>query len=114
MINYCLKASQLTEKAKAAEAAYQKAVDTANEVTKETFSTHLPPVLDSLQQLEEERYALAKSVLESYHKEFRTVPDLLIERADELSKALEALGTWFILFYGEREKNNKIKQNKRK
>eukprot|EP00026_Physarum_polycephalum_P009703 Phypoly_transcript_09837.p1 GENE.Phypoly_transcript_09837~~Phypoly_transcript_09837.p1 ORF type:complete len:271 (+),score=96.37 Phypoly_transcript_09837:449-1261(+) len=85
------KVAQLTEKGKAAEAAYQKAVDTANDVAKETFGTHLPPVIDSLQALEEERYNLAKQVLETFQKEFRALPDQLIERADELSKALEAL-----------------------
>jgi len=85
------KATQLTEKAKAAEAAYQKAVDTANEVSKETYTTHLPPVIDALQQLEEERYVQSKTVIEVFHREFRALPDLLIERADELAKALEAL-----------------------
>jgi len=85
------RATQLTEKAKAAEAAYQKAVDNANEVSKETFGTHLPPVIDALQQLEEERYTQSKAVIEAFHKEFRSLPDLLIERADELSKALDAL-----------------------
>lgn len=85
------KATQLTEKGKAAEAAYQKAVDTANDVAKETFGTHLPPIIDSLQQLEEERYTQAKTVIESFHREFRSLPDLFIERADELNKALEAL-----------------------
>jgi len=85
------KAAQLAEKGKAAEAAYQKAVDTANEVTKETFTTHIPPVLDTLQQLEEERFTQSKAILETFQKEFRTLPDLLIERADELAKALDAL-----------------------
>jgi len=85
------RATQLTEKAKAAETAYQKAVDNANEVSKETFGTHLPPVIDALQQLEEERYTQSKQVIEAFHKEFRSLPDLLIERADELSRALEAL-----------------------
>jgi len=85
------RATQLNEKAKAAEAAYQKAVDSANDASKETFGTHLPPVIDALQQLEEERYAQAKTVLEAFYKEFRSLPDSLIERAEELSKALEAL-----------------------
>jgi len=85
------KATQLTEKGKATETAYQKAVDTANDVAKETFGTHLPPVLDALQALEEERYNQSKFVLELFHKEFRALPDQLIERADELAKALEAL-----------------------
>jgi len=85
------KASQLADKAKQAEAAYQKAVDTANDVAKENFSTHIPPVIDALQTLEEERYALAKTVLETFHREFRSLPDQLIERAEELNKALEAL-----------------------
>jgi hypothetical protein len=85
------RATQLNDKAKAAETAYQKAVDTANDVSKETFGTHLPPVIDALQTLEEERYAQAKTVLEAFHKEFRSLPDSLIERAEELSKALEAL-----------------------
>jgi chromosome segregation ATPase len=85
------RATQLNDKAKATEAAYQKAVDTANDVSKETFGTHLPPVIDALQTLEEERYAQAKTVLEAFHKEFRALPDSLIERAEELSKALEAL-----------------------
>jgi len=85
------RATQLTEKAKTAEAAYHKAVDNANEVSKETFGTHLPPVIDALQTLEEERYTQSKAVIEAFHKEFRSLPDLLIERADELSKALEAL-----------------------
>jgi len=85
------KATQLTEKGEQAKAAYQKAVDTANDVAKETYGTHLPPVIDALQQLEEERYAQAKTILETFHREFRNVPDLLVERADELSKALESL-----------------------
>jgi len=85
------KATQLTEKGKAAEAAYQKAVDTANEVAKETFTTHLPPIIDSLQQLEEERYAQAKAVLESFHGGFKALPEQLMERAEELSKVLESL-----------------------
>lgn len=83
--------TQLTDKAKAAEAAYQKAVDTANEVSKETYGTHLPPVIEALQQLEEERYTASKAVIEAFHREFRVLPDQLIQRADELSKALEAL-----------------------
>jgi len=85
------KATQLTERGKAAEAAYQKAVDTANDVTKETFGTHIPPVLDALQQLEEERFNQSKAILETFQKEFRSLPDLLIERAEELAKALDAL-----------------------
>jgi len=85
------KAIQLTEKSKAAEAAYQKAVETVNEVVKENFSTHLPPVLDALQQLEEDRYAMSKAVLESYQKEFRALPDLLIERAEAIATVIAAL-----------------------
>jgi len=85
------KATQTAEKAKTAEAAYQKAVETANDLSKETFSTHIPPLLDSLQQLEEERYAHSKTVIEAFHKEFTTLPEVLNERAAELLKALEAL-----------------------
>lgn len=70
-----------------------------NELSKETFATHLPPVIDALQTLEEERYALAKQVLEAFQKEFRALPDLLIERAEDLSKALEALGTLSLLSF---------------
>ena len=83
----------MNEKGKVAEAAYQKAVDNANDVAKETYGTHLPPILDALQTLEEERYNQAKFVLEIFSKEFRALPDQLIERADELAKALDALGT---------------------
>jgi len=85
------KAIQLTEKAKSAEAAYQKSVDVANESSKETFGTHLPPVIEALQKLEEERYEVAKQVIETFHREFRSLPDQLTERATDLSKALEAL-----------------------
>jgi len=85
------KATQTADKAKAAEAAYQKAVDAANDASKEAFVTHLPTIIDALQQLEEERYAQAKTVIETFHREFRALPDQLIERADEMSKALEAL-----------------------
>jgi hypothetical protein len=85
------KAAQLTDKGKAAEAAYQKAVDTANDVAKETYGTHLPPVIDALQALEEERYTQSKQLLDIFHKGFRDLPNQLIERAEELSKVLEAL-----------------------
>jgi len=87
------KATQLNERGKAAEGAYQKAVEVVNEVAKENFSTHLPPVIDALQQLEEERYNQCKFILETFHKEFRNLPDLLIERAEALSSALSALDT---------------------
>jgi len=67
------KETQTADKAKAAEAAYQKAVDALNDLSKETYGTHLPPILEALQKLEEERYAQAQTVVETFQREFRAL-----------------------------------------
>ncbi len=87
----------MVEKGKQAETAYQKAVDVVNDMSKDVFGTQLPPIIDGLQQLEEDRYAQAKTCLETFHKEFRALPDSLIERAEDLLKALEALGMFYFI-----------------
>lgn len=85
------KVGPLNEKAKAAEGAYTKAVDTANDVVSKTFSEHLPPVIDAIQTLEEERYALLRTALQDYLTAQRAIPANIEERCQELEKAISAI-----------------------
>jgi len=87
------KAGPLNDKAKAAEPAYQKAVDAANEAISKTFSEYLPPILDALQQLEEERYSQLRTALVDYLAAQRAIPSHLDERCQEIDKAITALET---------------------
>jgi len=80
------KVGPLNEKLKAAEAAYHKAVESANEVIAKTFSDHLPPLIDSLQQLEEERYKHLNEALKEFLAGQRAVPTNLEERCQEIEK----------------------------
>jgi len=85
------KAGPLNEKAKAAEAAYQKAVDAANELTEKTYGEYLPPLLDALQGLEEERYNTLKTALQDYVSAQRAVPTNLEERVQDIDKQVSAI-----------------------
>jgi len=87
------KVGPLTEKAKTAEQAYQKAVEAANETITKTYGEHLPPILDSLQTLEEERYTTLKNVLQEYHTGQKAVPQGLDERCADIEKAIGNLDT---------------------
>jgi len=81
----------LQEKAKSSEAAYTKAVDTANETINKTYSEHLPPLLDSLQQLEEERYKNLQLVLTEFVNAQRNIPTNLEERCQEMEKQVSGI-----------------------
>jgi len=85
------KATQLNEKAKASEAPYQKAVDTANDVIAKSFGEHLPPLIDQIQTLEEERYAQLRTVLQEYLTAQRAVPTNLEERCQDIEKSISAI-----------------------
>ena len=49
------KLEQATEKGKAAEKEYMDAVNNANQIAREVFQNHLPPMLDELQDIEFQR-----------------------------------------------------------
>jgi len=85
------KAGPLAEKAKAAEAAYTKAVDTANDLITKTYGEHIPPLLESLQQFEEDRYAQIRDVLQEYLNAQKTIPTNLDERCQEIEKNVSAI-----------------------
>jgi len=76
----------LNDKAKASEAAYTKAVDAVNEIITKSYSEHLPPIIDSLQQLEEERYKNLQLILTEYVNAQRAIPTNLEERCQEIEK----------------------------
>lgn len=79
------------EKAKASEAAYTKAVDTANETITKSYSEHLPPIIDSLQQLEEERYKHIQVVLTEFVNSQRNIPTNLEERCQEIERNVSSI-----------------------
>jgi len=85
------KVAPLNDKAKATEAPYQKAVDTANDVITKTFGEHLPPLIDSIQQLEEERYAQLRTVLQEYLSAQRAIPTNLEDRCQDIEKSVSAI-----------------------
>jgi len=87
------KVGPLVEKVKTTEQAYQKAVETANETITKTYGEHLPPLLDTLQALEEERFTTFKNVLTEYHAGQKAVPQGLDERCADIEKAIGNLDT---------------------
>jgi len=85
------KAGPLNDKAKAADAAYHKSVDLANETITKTFGEYLPPLIDSLQTLEEERYHLLRDTLQQFLSAQRGVPANLEERVQDIDKHISAI-----------------------
>jgi len=79
------------DKHKAAEAAYQKAVDSANEIQGKSFSEYLPPILDGLQQYEEERFQQLRTSLGEFLKLQKFVPQAIDQSCDELAKQVDSL-----------------------
>lgn len=80
-----------TDKHKAAEAAYQKAVDAANEIQGKSFSEHLPPILDGLQTFEEERFEQLRTSIGEFLKLQKFVPQAIDQSCDELAKQVDSL-----------------------
>jgi hypothetical protein len=81
----------LTDKAKQAEATYQKSVEQANELQRSTYQEHLPPIMDTMQQLEEERFAALRSALQEYLSGQRAIPGCLEERCNEMDRHISAI-----------------------
>jgi len=79
------------DKHKASESAYQKAVDSANEIQGKSFSEYLPPILDGLQQYEEERFQQLRTSLGEFLKLQKFVPQAIDQSCDELAKQVDAL-----------------------
>jgi len=79
------------DKLKSAEAAYQKAVDGVNDIQAKTFTEHLPPILDFLQQFEEDRFAVLRQILSDFLRLQKAVPDQENNFALELAKQVDAL-----------------------
>jgi len=76
----------IADKVKASETAYLKAVEATNEVITKSYSEHIPPLIDGLQQLETDRYSLLQTVLQEFVTLQRTIPSNLEERCQELDK----------------------------
>jgi hypothetical protein len=85
------KAAPLNEKAKSLETAYQKSVETANDLIVKTYGEYLPPLIDSFQALEEERYSQLRTVLQEYVAAQRLVPENLQERVQDIDKNVTAI-----------------------
>jgi len=85
------KSTQATEKSKAAEAAYQKSVEVANDTIKKTYSEGIPPLLESLQSIETERYSQFSSVLTEFLTAQKTVPSGIDERCQEMDKQISLI-----------------------
>jgi len=79
------------DKLKAAEGAYQKAVDSVNDVQAKTFTEYLPPILDFLQQYEEDRFAVLRQVLGDFLRHQKSVPDQINGFALEIAKQIDSL-----------------------
>lgn len=85
------KAAPLNDKAKSLEGPYQKAVDSANELIAKTYNEYLPPIIDSFQTLEEERFSQLRSALQEYLTAQRVVPTNLEERVQDIDKNVSAI-----------------------
>eukprot|EP01112_Ceratiomyxa_fruticulosa_P007935 TRINITY_DN2066_c0_g1_i3.p1 TRINITY_DN2066_c0_g1~~TRINITY_DN2066_c0_g1_i3.p1 ORF type:complete len:349 (-),score=117.30 TRINITY_DN2066_c0_g1_i3:137-1183(-) len=85
------KVQPAADKLKAAEAAYQKSVDAVNDIQAKTFTEYLPPVLDFLQQFEEDKFAVFRQVLSDFLRLQKAVPDQVNTFSLEIAKQIDGL-----------------------
>jgi len=85
------KVQPTADKLKAAEAAYQKAVDQVNDIQAKTFTEHLPPILDFLQQFEEDRFAVLRQILADALRLQKEVPEKISGYTLEIAKQVDGL-----------------------
>lgn len=99
------KLEQATEKGKAAEKEYLDAVNNANQIAREVFQNHLPPLLDELQDIEFQRQGTllgALNVLSSLQVRYANLFlwgrllsfFLLLHRKRMLRSCKKSLATW--------------------
>eukprot|EP01113_Clastostelium_recurvatum_P024363 TRINITY_DN290_c0_g1_i1.p1 TRINITY_DN290_c0_g1~~TRINITY_DN290_c0_g1_i1.p1 ORF type:complete len:346 (-),score=135.22 TRINITY_DN290_c0_g1_i1:113-1150(-) len=85
------KVGPAADKVKAAEAAYHKAVETANELQGKSFTEHMPAALDALQQYEQERFGQIQGSVGDFLRLQKLVPTQMDTYLMDFAKQVDAM-----------------------